>query len=94
MILDNYVYNAIGGVDADRTLESGEVVKYTLTNSEAGGLTENISGSYEAAKTKLDLLREASRNSEDNQAVNHSELVLMMTKELQELRERVAQLEL
>ena len=94
MILDNYVYNAIGGVDADRTLDSSEIVKYTLTSSEAAGLTEPVLGSYEAAKAKLDLLREASRNSEEDQDVNYSELVSMMTKELQELRARVAQLEL
>ena len=94
MILDNYAYNAIGGVDAERTLESGEIVKYTLTSSEAIELTETVLGSHESAKIKLDLLRKASKSSEENQAVNYSELVSMMTKELQELRERVNQLEL
>lgn len=33
-ILSNYRYNRIGGVDADRELDSGEVVPYTLSDDE------------------------------------------------------------
>lgn len=34
MILSNYRYNRVGGVDADRELESGEIVPYTLSDNE------------------------------------------------------------
>jgi len=34
MNLSNYTYNKLGGVDADRVLESGEIVPYTLSDDE------------------------------------------------------------
>lgn len=34
MNLSNYRLNRVGGVDADRELESGEIVPYTLSNEE------------------------------------------------------------
>lgn len=42
MNLSNYRYNIHGGVDADRELESGEVVPYTLTSEEVSEVTETI----------------------------------------------------
>lgn len=38
MILSNYRYNRIGGVDADRELDSGEIVPYTLSEDEIAEL--------------------------------------------------------
>lgn len=38
MILSNYRYNRIGGVNADRELNSGEIVPYTLTDAEISEL--------------------------------------------------------
>ena len=38
MILSNYRYNRIGGVDADRELDSGEIVPYTLSDDEISEL--------------------------------------------------------
>jgi hypothetical protein len=69
MILGNYRYNAIGGVDADRTLESGEVVPYTLTDSESTELEEPISGSQEAAQAELNILMVASEFKANRQAL-------------------------
>lgn len=40
--LSNYRYNQLGGVDADRTLDSGEIVPYTLSAEEVASLTESI----------------------------------------------------
>lgn len=34
MSLSNYRYNRIGGIDADKTLESGEIIPYTLSEDE------------------------------------------------------------
>lgn len=34
MSLENYRYNRVGGIDADRKLDSGEIVPYTLTDDE------------------------------------------------------------
>jgi len=38
MNLSNYTYNKLGGVDADRELESGEIVPYTLSDDEVSEL--------------------------------------------------------
>ena len=57
MNLSNYKYNAIGGIDADRTLEGGDVVKYTLTAIEEAEVESDISGSQEAAQEALRILR-------------------------------------
>lgn len=38
MNLSNYTYNKLGGVDADRELESGEIVPYTLSDDEIAEL--------------------------------------------------------
>jgi hypothetical protein len=38
MKISNYRYNRLGGVDADRELNSGEIVPYTLTNTEISEL--------------------------------------------------------
>ena len=75
MILSNYRYNAIGGVDADRTLESGEVVAYTLTDSENAELEEPISGSQEAAQAELKILMVASEFKANRQALIDSAVV-------------------
>ena len=75
MILGNYRYNAIGGVDADRTLESGEVVAYTLTDSENAELEEPISGSQEAAQAELKILMVASEFKANRQALIDSAVV-------------------
>lgn len=40
MNLSNYRYNRLGGIDADRELESGEIVPYTLTGEEIAALPE------------------------------------------------------
>ncbi|MDY0071812.1 MAG: hypothetical protein RBR77_04100 [Thauera sp.] len=40
MNLSNYRYNRLGGIDADRELESGEIVPYTLTSEEIATLPE------------------------------------------------------
>jgi|TARA_R110000744_G_scaffold293034_2_gene403442 hypothetical protein len=56
MILTNFKYNAIGGIDAERTLESGEIVPYTLTAKEQTELTEDIAGSREATQSELETL--------------------------------------
>ena len=56
MILTDFKYNAIGGIDAEKTLESGEVVSYTLTAEEQTELTEDIAGSREEAQSKLETL--------------------------------------
>ena len=40
MNLSNYRYNRVGGIDADRELDSGEIVPYTLTQSEIDRLDE------------------------------------------------------
>ena len=74
-ILSNYRYNAIGGVDADRTLESGEVVAYTLTDSENAELEEPISGSQEAAQAELKILMVASEFKANRQALIDSAVV-------------------
>lgn len=47
MKLSNYRYNHIGGIDADRELESGEFVPYTLTDEEISNL-----GNIEIAEYK------------------------------------------
>lgn len=47
MNLSNYRYNRIGGIDADRTLESGEIVPYTLSDEEVLNL-----GNIEIAEYK------------------------------------------
>ena len=75
MILSNYRYNAIGGVDADRTLESGEVVAYTLTDSENAELEEPISGSQEAAQAELKILMVASEFKANRLALIDSAVV-------------------
>ena len=74
-ILSNYRYNAIGGVDADRTLESGEVVAYTLTDSENADLEEPIGGSQEAAQAELKILMVASEFKANRQALIDSAVV-------------------
>lgn len=40
--LSNYRYNQVGGVDADRTLDSGEVVPYTLSSEEVNKVSGTI----------------------------------------------------
>ena len=40
-MLSNYRYNKLGGVDADRELDSGEIVPYTLTQREISDLDES-----------------------------------------------------
>lgn len=40
--LSNYRYNRLGGIDADRELEDGEIVPYTLSDKEVSGLN-NVS---------------------------------------------------
>lgn len=40
MRLSNYRYNRLGGIDADRELESGEIVPYTLSDKEISDLGE------------------------------------------------------
>ena len=75
MILSNYRYNAIGGVNADRTLESGEVVAYTLTDSENAELEEPISGSQEAAQAELKILMVASEFKANRLALIDSAVV-------------------
>lgn len=40
--LSNYRYNHLGGIDADRTLESGEVVPYTLDEDEISSLVHDV----------------------------------------------------
>ena len=52
-MLSNYRYNAIGGIDADRLLESNEVVPYTLTSDEVLSIDGEISGSQELAVEEL-----------------------------------------
>lgn len=47
MKLSNYRYNHIGGIDADRELESGEVVPYTLTDEEIEGLGDVTVSEYQ-----------------------------------------------
>lgn len=42
MQLANYRHNRIGGIDADRTLDTGEVVPYTLTDSEIAALPDGV----------------------------------------------------
>jgi hypothetical protein len=67
MILTNFKYNAIGGIDADRTLESGEIVEYTLTFKEQMELKENVSGSKKGAKSILDQLTKLSKFKSNRQ---------------------------
>lgn len=40
MALSNYRYNRVGGIDADRELESGQIAPYTLTHSEVSELAD------------------------------------------------------
>lgn len=40
MDLSNYRRNRIGGVDADKTLDNGEIVPYTLTSKEINELSD------------------------------------------------------
>lgn len=41
MSFGNYRYNRIGGIDADKTLEGGEIVPYTLSEGEIDDMPEN-----------------------------------------------------
>jgi hypothetical protein len=61
MILSNYRYNAINGVDADRELESGEIVPYTLSVTEIDELSDVIvHGSVESSSSELLELQQVS----------------------------------
>lgn len=42
MSLSNYRYNRLGGVDADRELDSGEIVPYTLSSDEINDIGGDI----------------------------------------------------
>lgn len=46
MKLSNYRYNRIGGIDADRELESGEIVPYTLSKEEIESLGDVTIAEY------------------------------------------------
>ena len=75
MNLSNYKYNAIGGIDADRELESGEIVPYSLSESEQGELTEEISGSVEDAIAEIASLTQVSEFKANRQSLIDSAVV-------------------
>ncbi len=76
MILSNYRYNAIGGVDADRELESGEIVPYTLNVTEIDELSDVIvHGSVESSSSELLELQQVSTFKSSRQALIDSAVV-------------------
>ena len=48
--MKNYRYNRLGGIDADRELESGEIVPYTLNDEEVGMLGDVEIADYHKPK--------------------------------------------
>ena len=76
MILSNYRYNAVDGVDADRELESGEIVPYTLSVIEIDELSDIIvHGSVESSSSELLELHQVSTFKSSRQALIDSAVV-------------------
>lgn len=73
MNLSNYRYNRIGGIDADKTLESGEVVPYTLNEDEISDIPKDeVISDYIAPNTAIDDFKRERQAILDNAVVTIS----------------------
>lgn len=71
--MKNYRYNRIGGIDADKTLKSGEIVPYTLSDDEIKDIPEGtFIADYVAPDTSIDDFKKERQQLLDNAVVTIS----------------------
>lgn len=73
MSFSNYRYNRIGGIDADKTLDGGEVVPYTLSDDEIKDIPENSEiADYVAPNTAIEDFKRERQSMLDSAVVTIS----------------------
>lgn len=71
--MKNYRYNRLGGIDADKTLESGEIVPHTLSEEEIKDIPDStFIADYVAPDTSIDDFKKERQQLLDNAVVTIS----------------------